>query len=284
MNQAAAEVHAGKRLYAAGWRQGSLLQAPGVAYVWNEWDVETGSLRVKERKVSPEERLVIVSQDCDISANPISEPCVEAFVCRVESAKFCEKIGKSARFFLIDSAARLVAHAARRAYLVKDALTYYQPEQWPSTSTRHNWFVRWLAHRYDRPAVPDDVVKAFQNPVDEVLRGISLSHPHIFRDFSEVVRELRVSDPPSSQPPYELALLLMANKDAITADQSDALEYVEKAIREHIDRDRVTLGEVALVTEARISAEEYFASRPLYLEYLTYQGDEVEGSEPLGRS
>jgi len=44
--------------------------------------------------------------------------------------------------------------------------------------------VRWLARRYDRPALPDALVEAFQIPVNEALEALDDKEPEIGEAFS----------------------------------------------------------------------------------------------------
>src|SRR5579883_617530 len=61
-----------------------------------------------ERKAELKEKLILISQDCDIKSDV--EPYVEAFLCRAEKQKFLSKVGpKSARWFVIDFDTGLVA-------------------------------------------------------------------------------------------------------------------------------------------------------------------------------
>lgn len=41
--------------------------------------------------------------------------------------------------------------------------------------------------------------------------------------------------------------------------------------------------EVYALTEEEISMADYYATRPLFLEYHTYRGEETEGAEPYSR-
>ncbi len=64
-----------------------------------------------------------------------------------------------------------------------------------------------------------------------------------------------------------------------------AIEAAEQAIRDALDPGVARLdGEVRQLDEEQLSVAEYFATRPLFLEYLTYRGDETEGAAPPPRA
>ncbi len=166
---------------------------------------EPGSTEVtvpRPHKVKAKETLVVASQTCDIVAGQNTEPYVEALICSVQNERFVARLGpNSARWFLVDPQLRLVAAAQRRVYLTKPALLRLTPEPWPGTAERLQHFVRWLARRYDRPALPDDIVAAFQNPLQAALLQLDEGHPAVRAAFSRAVHEARVKLPPSDIPP-----------------------------------------------------------------------------------
>ncbi len=80
---------AGQRLYAAGWRQGSLFLAPGLLFGCNEFAESGGTptVALRTRQLRAREKLVLVTQDCDIVASSDVEPNVEAMICTVETRR-----------------------------------------------------------------------------------------------------------------------------------------------------------------------------------------------------
>lgn len=280
------EQSLGDKLYSNGWKQGVIFTAPSAAFAHNAAATNApNTLSIQDRVVRPKERLVLVTQDCDITAKPNDEPYVEALICDTKNATFAARIDRnSARYFLIDPATRLVAHARYRIVLAKEALVALTPMPWPSTQDRFERFVRWLARRYDRPAIPDTMVKIFQHPVEEALEALDVAFPAVGAAFSRAIHEIRVNLPAHEQPPLELQLAFLIERDGLTEEEADSLFTVFDAIQARLDPERVTLDpNPRIVTTEEISLAEYLATRPLFLEYLTYQGDEVEGTKPLPR-
>src|SRR4051812_39639428 len=122
----------GGALIEAGWRQGSGSNAPSGCFGWNALsapDAEQAT-SVQTRRVRAKEKLVIVSQTCDIKARPSNEPYVEALICTTEKpSEYLDRIDRnSARAFVIDPATGLVAHAKYRLQLAKAVLQDLRPE------------------------------------------------------------------------------------------------------------------------------------------------------------
>lgn len=276
----------GDVLLRQGWMQGVLFKASSAYFVANVAS-DPGATELTtthSRKVKSKETLVVVSQTCDISAREDVEPYVEALICSVQKQDFVDRLGpNSARWFLVDRPSRLVAVASRRVYIAKSAMLRFTPEPWPGTPEHLQHFVRWLARRYDRPALPDDIVAAFQNPLQSALRRLSETYPDIRAAFSRAVHEVRLKLPPSDTPPYSLQLILLLKSDGLTVEEADAIDTVMRVVRTQFDE-----GHVILPPEHRATAEEltlaaYQATVPVFLEHLTYAGDEVDGAEPLPR-
>lgn len=282
MTPADAEAHPpSDALPAAGWQQGSLFGARPLRYLWNDLP-EPGKKEpsVKWRQARSREKAVVISQTCDIAS--ADEPYVEAMLCSEVQADFAARIDRnSARHFLVDPATGLVAQAKYRLQLSKALLVGLQPESWPATPGRLDRFVRWLARRYDRPALPDALVDVFQNPIEDALRQLDMDQPEVVGAFNGIVREIRVSVPEREAPPFVVRVTLLLNDSRLTAEQDDAIEQVVAAMQRALDPMKVSIiGRPNRAAEADLSVAEYFATRPLFLEYLTYRGDVVEGAPP----
>jgi hypothetical protein len=81
-------VPPGRQLFDRGWRQGALFSVPPaqVAFVSHELTSD-GEVDLHRRNVRQAERLVVVSQDCDIVARESDEPCIEALICAPENER-----------------------------------------------------------------------------------------------------------------------------------------------------------------------------------------------------
>lgn len=270
------------------WRQGVLFSAPDISVVWNMLsEGESPGITTKFRKPRPGEKFVLISQTCDIKAKKDDEPYIEALLCTKEKNRnYLARIDRnSARKFVISSDVGLVAEAKYRVLLDKGILDILTPEAWPGTTERFGRFVRWLARRFDRPALPDKMVETFQVPIENILKQIDEDYPLIGIAFSQAVYELRVNLPEHEEPPYNLNLLMMCKQDSLSIEEADAIEYVFKAILNNLDSADIHLDpEERFLTDEEISLAEHRATRPLFLEYLTYKGEEIEGAEPFGRS
>lgn len=269
----------GESHFAAGWRQGSVCSSTALAFAFNELQPESGDVSVQRRNVKPSESLVIISQDCDIlSAN---EPYVEAMICRTVKADFVRQVDRnSARWFVLDPASRLIAEAKYRLAIDKKVLATLAPTPWPGDDLRFRRFVRWLGRRYDRPALPDALVDCLQKPLTAALEALERDDPGMMAVFSQAIHEIRVTEPDTEEPPFKLSVYLMARGDAITDVQARAIDQVATAIQNASDRDQVAIVDVMVRFEEEMSIAEYFRTRPLFLEYLTYLGDELAGAEP----
>jgi hypothetical protein len=267
-------------LYDAGWKQGAVFDGPGLAFGSNRVRRETDSVELHRRNVQSREQLVVVSQDCDIVSN--DEPFVEALICSRTTSERAHRLDRnSARWFVINPDSGLVAEARYRLPITKDALARFAPQPWPGTIIRFRRFVRWLGRRYDRPALPDLVVELFQRPITALFERLDDERPNIVYAFSMAVHEIRATIPPTETPPFEIHLMLMARRDQLTEEEDRALQYVEQELRAVLDPAHVQLGTIAVRLEEEMSVAEYFATRPVFLEYLTYRGEESEGAEPL---
>ncbi len=278
----------GESLLERGWRQGALFSATSACFTWNAL-LDSGAdelITQQRRKTKPGEKFVIITQDCDIGALEQQEPYVEALLCKIyKNREFLSKIGRnSARWFAVNFDTGIVAEARYRVQFAKQVLRSLNPEPWPASPKRLEQFIRWLARRYDRPALPDTIVDSFQRPVEQVFNLLVEEQPDIVQAFNEVIHEVRISLPTNENPPFNLQLVLLIDSDGPGREQADAIDVITRAVRANLNPKDVHLHpEVRIVTEERISMAEYYATRPLFLEYFTYKGDEIEGVEPYSR-
>jgi hypothetical protein len=278
----------GKQLYAVGWRQGAIFKAPAVHFYRNHQGGEgqAEGIVVDPRAIKQKETLVVASQDCDITASEEQEPNIEALVCAVTKHQgYLDQIDRnSARYFVVDRAAGLVAFAKYRVHISKKALQHFTPIAWPSSNERFARFVRWLAWRYDRPAFPDELVQALQAPIGNALAALYDEHPDVGTTFTRVVKEVRANLPHEETPPFDIALVFLVHSAGLTVEEADAIHRSFEAMKTAVDQDVVHLDpELRVVDEEQMSVAEYRATRPLFLEYLTYQGEEIVGAEPIER-
>jgi len=277
----AAGPHAGRRLYDAGFRQGAVLRSSGLKFVYSMLTSGGAEIGTKERSVKAKERLVVASQDCDILAKPETEPYVELLICKEEKPERCATLveGNSSRWFLLDADKRLVAQAFQRIHIKKEALEQLELEGWSLGGEALERFARWLARRYIRPAFPDEFVEAYQRPVDGVFEE---TPTEVLERFSRVVSEIRVSKSSMQGPPYNLEFLLLTAGEGLSEEEAEAIAFVQEGLETALSESPLVESmQFSFQTLYETSIAEYFASDPIYLEHLTYRGENhPEGAEP----
>lgn len=280
----------GDKLYESGWRQGTLFTASSARFSWNKSSDQDGDepIILGTRPTKPNEKFVITSQDCDIVASESEngEPYIEAILCKPEKQKFVRKIGsRSARWFVIDADAGLVAHAKYRTQFDKKLFNSLRPEPWPNGTKKLDEFIRWLARRYDRPSIPDALHEAFQRPLVEIVTELEQQNPDVFAAFNRVVGDVRISLPAREEPPFDLQLILLIEAEELNEEEANAIDVFKALVRTGIDQEKIHLDpEIRILTEEMISVKEFYASRPIYLADYTYRGEEIEGLPPHGRN
>lgn len=279
------EQSSGKLLVEAGWQQGSIFRAK-VSFAYNELSQgdRSSTITIGAEPVSSDDQLVIVTQTCDILADINTEPNVEALACITNSDKgWVNNIDRNShRYFLIDPASGLVALAQRRLQIAKPVLTLLRPNPWPSDALRFKRFVRWLARRYDRPALPDILVAELQKPITDALRKMDKRSPDVGAAFNRAVHDLRALLPRREEPPFEIELLLLVRPDQLSRDEADAIDIALANISSAVDSDNIQLSSRVASAED-ISLSYYQETTPLFLEHLTYRGEEAVGLEPYER-
>lgn len=280
----------GAKLFGAGWRQGVIFRSPALRLLGMD-AAAPGSDEAQAqftRRLKPNEACVLVTQDCDLVAEDSEEPHVEALLCKPFKlgSQFLARIERnSARYFQVDPARGLVAQAKYRLLLTKQALCGITPSPWPGSQERLARFVQWLARRYDRPALPDAMVKVFQWPVEQALAGLDANHPTIGLALSRAIHEVRVNLPASEVPPFDLQLVFLTRSGELSEEELGAIDAAADAIWRNIDPDLVHLQPPHRILSAEhMTLAEYLATRPLFLEYLSYDGDDARGVPPVPRA
>lgn len=242
------EAPLGEELFRRGWRQGSL---------FNERTIQ---------------------QECDLVSN--DERFLESLICKTE--KSIGHVGpNSARKFVVDPAQNLVAYAMYRVQIAKKILARLTPEPWPGTAERQQQFVRWLGRRFTRPAIDDRIVRAFQDPVVETLKRLAQQQPDVRTAFSRAIHDIRIKLPPHEDPPYQLELLLVL-ADQVSEEEADSIPIVLGLIRSELNPTLVRLGPEVIAIKDDISLRSFLDTTPVFLEHFTYEGDEQDGTDPIG--
>lgn len=263
----------GRTLHEDGWSQGCLFQvARGstLRLLINEMDKESGASQPAEQVWSDEDLFILVTQDCDLVAADDQEPYVEALACSRFPPNSYPGRGNSHRVFPLDRREGLVAWAGARILLDKALLRAAKRIEWPGTPERKRDFVRWLGSRYTRPALHDDVVDAFQRPLTNSLRA---TKPAGWVHLDGLLKEVRVTDPATAAPPWDVDILFMLERDRLSQDELEALAQLEARIRAvAAERDLVRIQEAYRHTAGDIVLADYLATVPLALEEFSFRG------------
>lgn len=183
----------GEELIRRGWRQGSVLQITSAQKSWlalntpeeiSQYSVSALSSaevwKLQHEMLDAHDLLVIASQTCDIQRPSRLEPWVETLRAywTTERSIINEAGKNSVRRFLVQrridangQVEGLIADATVRIQLEKVSLLQLLPL---SNFAEDDWitprrFRRWLAKRYDRLALPDELVLAVQKPIIKAL-------------------------------------------------------------------------------------------------------------------
>ena len=224
MNEAAKDVTV-DALKATSWQQGSLLPASvatpptlwadpsrqGVKAARSEIAVtrrqhgEVVAPRVATRAFREGERLIVISQTCDILKSPNQLPQVEAALAvttsKPEIITDSLNLG-SGRFRMLHhdlSGEAVVLDYAWRVFLDKGFLLENLPDNTIvdgySPGDRKT-LARWLGRRYARPVLLDKDVAHIANPIRERWKQLQSEEPEAARKYTEAYPEFRFTREP----------------------------------------------------------------------------------------
>jgi hypothetical protein len=206
-------------LEATAWQQGSLLPdgtaTPPILWAHPERQgvkparTRVAALARKEQVTTPViaeksfgkgDRLVVISQTCDVLKVPEQLPQVEAalVITTVKEKVIADALNLgSARYRLLKrlpDGSALVVDYAWRTFLDKGFLVQSVPdnsvlEEWGPEDRRT--FARWLARRYGRPVLSDEDVEQIAEPVRDRWRRLVDEDAEEARRYSEEFPELR---------------------------------------------------------------------------------------------
>lgn len=269
----------GQSLLASGWRQGKLFRLQGVAFFWNEAaQVEgDGHVERRSRELKSNELLVVASQGCDILSK--NEKYVEALLVRIKNKpgdqKYLSSLLNSFREIVLDRELGLVADARVRLHIAKELLAKAEFDPWEMNDEVHADFVDWLAGRYDRPPVPDDVYEALSRPLRQVIERFRDEEIETFLALHRSVRKIRIRLPPDDSAPLDLGLLFIT-RDALDVAGADAIEAAIEAIEIAVVTNNPACNlKIETVPYGQLFLHEFDATRPIDLDYMTDQGDEI---------
>lgn len=179
----------GVQLIEAGWRQGSVLEAPGLVFPYlirGESDV----WGLQQTKLQAGDLLIVVTQSCDIERDDEVEPYVElmrAFWTRDPELLHMAR-RNSIRHLLVKEgdAGGLILDATKRVFVAKEALLSLTPQMTISDQSGSRMRA-WFAARYARPALEDHVITTIQKPIVRQIQKLG-KRARVTLDHIEEIR------------------------------------------------------------------------------------------------
>jgi hypothetical protein len=243
----------GKRLHAFGCRQGALVEGLKDGELW-----------------------VVVSQDCDIVAASGTETHVEVIRAqwtadRAEISK--ARKGNSTRAFLmVEDGSRALLVDPRKRQLVEKA--HLEGTTFKAVLPEHlrGRFARWIASRYDRPAIPDETVKAIHKPLVKAIDALA-KRPGVVGPLLDQIDEIRFIA--GAEAPLVVDFLVMTpDEDEFTAEQeADIAAWLETALV--VLNGPVQEIHVDFRGPRSVSLHDYLATTPLQLDHYTAASETI---------
>lgn len=173
--------HLGEQVFANGWRQGSLFAAEKAPFSWLQRVGAPPAWRATSKPLKQDDFLVVASQNCDIKKKDDEEPRVEVVrAFWTENPRIIGFGANTVRYFVFqvrDLDGRreaLAAEARTRIHIEKKYLIDIVPQSafQPGDLERPLRFSKWLALRYDRPAVPAALERGVQQPLRDAYEKL----------------------------------------------------------------------------------------------------------------
>ncbi|HYT42728.1 MAG TPA: hypothetical protein VEP90_10295, partial [Methylomirabilota bacterium] len=216
-------VNVGVELIQQGWRQGSMIKSIPAVVSWFTLETENpnspGKWIRKDSPFSEDDYLVVISQVCDIQKRSDQEPFVEMIRAYWTSDKSTinDASKNSMREFLIRRSISpdgrvegLIAVITNSIRVDKQALLTITPEfgfDEINDPGRERLFRMWLAKRYSRQAVPNDIVGAVQQPIVEAVKNLRKTHD--FHRIFDAIWQIRFLAYKDDGQLYKVEMLLL---------------------------------------------------------------------------
>src|SRR5438876_8246296 len=293
----------GEWLYDAGWKQGVLL--PGLPYsvIYHTDDPFSKIARAVKRQgateiklgglsntvdlplgvasgiTRKEDSLVLATQDCDIVKNLSEEPNVVAMRAFITDNKEILRYAgsNSSHYFLLDHNRGLVAESSIMVLIEKPVLTDLTPKPGASSDATKQRFARWIAHRFDRYAFPEDIVGAVIRPIlDKISQMQKDNDPDL--NALDMVQEIRLGKI-VGKPPYEVRLLFIVPESGLP-DNGIALARLISRLRGWFNPLAARLVAWDIFHLYQISVGDYLDTQQISLDHYTYRGRTIQGLLP----
>jgi hypothetical protein len=261
-----------------GWFQGILVDIGSVHVHCHTWNEESSNWEIKSGDLAAGELLVIVSQTCDILKEQTKEPFVEAIrAFWAEDPSIIREAGRnSARYFLLqqrkigDSNQGLIADATFRVLIDKAALRQLKPVQCFNAEDEKTLrkFSNWLGHRYSRPAIPDNYVRAIQRPIVQAIEKLSDSNP--LQGILDRLAEIRFAVENSEGKPLKANFIFLEDGSGETGIDPESMASFAGWIAERLSKTGLAeLADWQLLSYEQISVADYFDTHQLPLDHFT---------------
>ncbi len=265
----AKDVEIGRQLIERGCRQGSLVKGvPARTPV-----LKKAADWAHSESVHDGAAFVVASQDCDVDARTKDEQCVEVMVARWTGKKSeidTARKGNSWRLFLLQEGdgQALVADARLRTWVEKTSLAEAQSFETVLDPGRARRFARWVAGRYDRPALDDRVVIALQRPIVESVLDARKKNQELWRLLDGLVDEIRFAVPQGDPPWPRLDFIFLLEDGAQLAGDGrrELLGWLQAVV---VGARATAECHAAVETPSSISLRHYLDTERLPLDYLS---------------
>ncbi len=299
----------GVQLFDAGWSQGILLPALPWSVIYNVYDpLSKIAKSAKNQAIADSKRretnastnvflhntavafgikrqsdsLVIASQDCDIVSNISEEPTIVALRAFItDNTKILRYAdGNSSHYFLLDRNRGLVAESSVMVLIEKPVLLNMVPQPGVLDLATKLKFARWVAHRFDRPAFPDDVVGAVVKPILDNLAKMQLEDDTEL-EVLRLVKEVRL-DKIEGKPPFNVRLLFIIPESGMP-DNGIALDRFVARMRNWFNPLAARLVAWDALHIYEITVGDYLDTQQIYLDHYSYRGQTIHGLLPSPR-
>lgn len=298
-----ADIDIGEELIRRGWRQGKMLPATSARKSWLEFStvhedtqedrqqnafLATSTIwNLQQVLLNENDWLIIVSQTCDIQRPPSLEPYVEAMTAYwTTDRSLIHAAGKnSVRHFLVTRrissegfvGSGLIVDATIHIQIEKESLLKCSPqESFPEDDIlTPRRFSRWLGRRYNRPALPDELVVAVQKPIVKAIGKLHKTSP-LHRILDGISEILLLPDDETEDDSVDMLFIRNERSNAlIVTDEDEAvlLEWVDEVLQKE---GKVVLGTGAVLGLKEISAYDYANAYELPTDQYSLAQDESE--------
>lgn len=241
--------------------------------------------------VRPDQQVgsILITQTCDIVADPAVEPNCEAMPIIELADGVSLPRPNSTRAFLLDAERRLIVDATHRLQFEKSLIPDQDAEQLLVAPGQQRAFAAWLGRRATRAAWPNDFEATVGNALRATMAKKRFADDPV-SDHLHLIRVLLAGDGTDVHLVLPYDELQVGEDEAATfaadllAQTSARLLKDTKRAREHATSDQevrtFTIRALRPVRLDQLTMRAMIAAPPLNLEHLTYTASGISGVEP----